>query len=182
LIDITFDFRSDTPPGLDPDSFSPTLRKYHQLLWSKPLPSGAWFTLDVPTPGIYLHHRSELGEFRLSSDAVIPTLRKKLARLIEIPEQELEAFNAIGYTMGGMMIWPSNKVGPMTINGARGFDRSIADRFDLTLECIRRYYLGESVPPGPLSAALARYPEFFALFGGFAGFVNFFLLQDLVAD
>jgi hypothetical protein len=186
LIDITFDFRSDTPgygrPRVDPDASSPTLRRYHQLLWSKPLPRGAPFVLDVTTPGVYLHHRSELGEFRLSSDAVIPTLRKKLARLIEIPEQELEAFNAIGYTMGGMMIWPSAKVGPMTINGARGFDRRIADRFDLTLECIRRYYLGEPNPAGPLSAALARYPEFFALFGDFAGFVDFFLLQDLVDE
>src|SRR5215213_7730828 len=42
-IDITFDFRSDTPPGRDPDALSPTLRTYHQLLWSKPLPSGAPF-------------------------------------------------------------------------------------------------------------------------------------------
>ena len=55
LIDITFDFRSDTPPGLDPDAFSPTLRKYHQLLWSKPLPNGAPFELDVAIPP-YLHH------------------------------------------------------------------------------------------------------------------------------
>ena len=36
-IDSTFDFRSDTPPGKDPDARSPTLRRYHQLLWSKPL-------------------------------------------------------------------------------------------------------------------------------------------------
>jgi hypothetical protein len=147
------------------------------------LPSGAPFVLDVTTPGAYLHHLSALGEFRLSSDAVIPTLRKKLARIIAIPEEEVEEFNRIGYTIGGMMIWPSNKVdGAMTINGARGFDRSIADRFDLTLECIRRYYLGEPNPTGVLSPALARYPEFFELFGDFAGFVDFFLLQDLVDE
>jgi hypothetical protein len=36
-IDITFDFRLDTPNGKDPDSFSATLRRYHKLLWSKPL-------------------------------------------------------------------------------------------------------------------------------------------------
>ena len=72
VIDITFDFRSDTPPGQDPDTFSPTLRRYHQLLWSKPLPSGAPFELDVSTPP-YLHHRSELGEFWLSSDAAVPS-------------------------------------------------------------------------------------------------------------
>ena len=184
MIDITFDFRSDTPgygsPGVDPDKSSPTLRRYHQFLWSKPLPSGAPFELGVTTPGVYLHHLSRLGEFRLSSDAVIPTLQKKLKHSVEIPVGVLDEFNRVGYTIGGMMIWPSNRVaGAMTINGARGFDRSIADRFDLTLECIRRYYLGES-SSGLLSGALARYPEFFALFGDFAGFVDFFLLQDLV--
>jgi len=77
VIDITFDFRSDTPrygmPGVDPDASSPTLRRYHQLLWSKPLPSGKPFELDVTTPRAYLHHLSELGEFWLTSDAVIPS-------------------------------------------------------------------------------------------------------------
>lgn len=41
-VDTTFDFRSDSPKG-DPDKYSPTLHRYHQLLWSKPLPSGAPF-------------------------------------------------------------------------------------------------------------------------------------------
>ena len=88
LIDITFDFRSDTPPGLDPDSFSPTLRKYHQLLWSKPLPNGAPFELDVAIPP-YLHHLSELGEFWLTSDSVIPSWSKwmRMAHITgQIPE------------------------------------------------------------------------------------------------
>ena len=59
----------------DPDTHSPTLRRHHQLLWSKPLPNGAPLELDVTTPYVYLHHRSdELGEFFLSSDAVIPRL------------------------------------------------------------------------------------------------------------
>lgn len=90
------------------------------------------------------------------------------------PEGVIEEFNRLGYTIGGMTIWSSNRVGgAMTINGARGFDRGIADRFDLTLECVRRYYLGES-SPGLLGDTLARYPAFFALFGDFAGFADFF--------
>ena len=112
VIDITFDFRSDTPPGRDPDAFSPTLRRYHQLLWSKPLPSGAPFELDVATPP-YLHHASELGEFWLSSDAVIPSFSRwvRMAHIIDqIPEVEREAFNRMGYTIGGMMVFPANKV------------------------------------------------------------------------
>lgn len=65
----------------------------------------------------------------------------------------------------------------MTLNGARGFNRKIADRFDLTLECIRRHYRGQD---NPLRETLARYENFFALFGDFAGYVTHFLLQDLV--
>ncbi len=67
----------------------------------------------------------------------------------------------------------------MTINGARGFHPLIKDRFDLTVECIRRHYLNED---SPLSATLARYADYFRLFGDFRGYVEFFLLQDLVTD
>lgn len=182
-IDITFDFRSDTPPGKDPDTYSPTLRRYHQLLWSKPLPSGAPFELDVTTSGTYLHHHSELGEFGLSSDAVIHTFSgwPRLRHIIDqIPEEETEAFNRAAYTIGGMMVFPGLQVDrKMTINQARGCHPRILDRFDLTLECIRRHYLDE---PNPLSATLARHADFFGLFGDFAGYVNFFYLQDLVNE
>jgi len=96
------------------------------------------------------------------------------------PEEENEAFRTIGYTIGGMMIFPANRVdGKHTINVMRGFTRQIADRFDLTLECIRRHYLGQS---SPLGETLLRYRDFFALFDDFSGYVDFFVLQDLVAD
>lgn len=68
----------------------------------------------------------------------------------------------------------------MTINGARGFHPRIADRFDLTLECIRRHYLG--IEPNPLRDVLNRYGNFFELFGDFEGYVEFFLLTDLLED
>jgi len=45
-IDVTFNVFSDTLKGKDPDSHSPTLRKYHQILWSKFLPDGRMFELD----------------------------------------------------------------------------------------------------------------------------------------
>ncbi|MGH3452642.1 MAG: DUF6994 family protein [Haloechinothrix sp.] len=182
-IDITFDFRSDTPPGKDPDAYSPTLRRYHQLLWSKPLPSGAPFELDVTTPGTYLHHVSNLGEFGLSSDTVIPSFSRapELKRIIDrIPDGETEAFDRIGYTIGGMMVFPGYQVdGKMTINAQRGCHPKIRDRFDLTLECIRRHYLDQ---PSPLSATLARYADFFGLFGDFTGYVDYFHLQDQVNE
>ncbi len=72
-IDVTFDFRTDTPPGRDPDTFSPTLGLYHRLLWSKPLPNGERFDLTSSKPPVYLHDHPDLGEFWLSSDSVIHT-------------------------------------------------------------------------------------------------------------
>lgn len=179
-IDTTFDFRNDTPKGKDPDSFSPTLRQCHKLLWSKPLAGGAIFELGDATAGVYLHHRSPKGEFFLASDAVIPSFRKVPRIQALIPEAEIEAFNTIGYTIGGMMVFPGNKIdGKMTINGARGCHPRVRDRFDLTLECIRRHYNHED---SPLSAVLGRDAGFFDLFSDFRGYVEFFLLQDLVTN
>ena len=45
IININFNFFSDTPEGKDPDSHSPTLIKYHKYLWSKELPAGGKFEL-----------------------------------------------------------------------------------------------------------------------------------------
>ena len=60
LLDTSFDFRTDAN-GKDPDSYSPTLRAYHKVLWSRPLPGGALFDLDETARYAYLHHRSGLG-------------------------------------------------------------------------------------------------------------------------
>jgi len=182
-IDTTFDFRSDTPPGQDPDALSPTLRKYHKLLWSKPLPDGPVFDLVDTNPEAYLYHQSEIGEFFLSSDTVVPsfTRENKIAHIInQIPVEELDSFNTIGYTIGAMMVFPGNRIGrKMTINGARGFHPRIKDRFDLTVECIRRHYLNVD---SPLSDTLKRYADFFDLFENFRGYVEFFLLHDIVTE
>jgi hypothetical protein len=181
MIDVTFDFRSDTPPGKDADAFSPTLRTYNQLLWSKRLPGGALFELDVGgRPPYYLHHRSDLGEFWLSSDWAVPNFLYLASIIDQIPEVKREALWPGGYTIGASMVFPAQWVdGKRTINVARAFHPNIKDRFDLTLECIRRHYLGES---SPLGGTLARYAEFFGLFGDFSGYVEFFLLQDLVTE
>jgi len=194
-IDTTFDFRSDTPTKKDPDTledpdtFSQTLRRYHKLLWSKPLPNGAAFKLEYTTssPPYYLRHQSETDEFILSSDTVVPSFWKegKVSDVIqELPAEELEAFHTLAYTIGGMMIFPATQIDrKMTINAARGCHPMIKDRFDLTVECIRRYYSDPSKLSknyNPLGNTLARYKDFFQLFGDFRGYVEFFLLQDLV--
>jgi len=187
-IDITFDFRQDTPANKDPDTYSERLRQYHKLLWSKQLPNGSEFTLEYMSrkPPFYLQHQSHLGEFVMSSDAVIPTFRWNERIQSLIPADELESFNSAGYTIGGMMIFPAFQIArKWTINQARGCNRRIRDRFDLTLECIRRYYNNDDSPNNknnPLGDVCKRYSNFFDLFVDFRGYVEFFLLQDLVAD
>lgn len=150
LIDTSFDFRTDVG-GKDPDSPSTTLCLYHKLLWSKVLPSGALFALEASTRRPYfLHHRSELGEFSLTSDSITHTYRKwaRMQHIMrEFSKEEIAAFFTLGYTIGAMLVFPGNMVeGKPTINGARGCHAQIADRFDLTLECIRRHYLGQRSP------------------------------------
>ena len=181
-IDINFNVYSDTPKGKDPDSYSPTLRKYHKNLWSKKLPNGSLFNLDE-TITMRLHHKSELGEFILSSDSIAHTYTKikSTSDIIKnIDTDELEKFVSLCSTIGAYIIFPSNRINnQMTINGARGVNKKIRDRFDLTLECIRRYYAKDN---SPLNDTLERYESFFNLFNDFEGYVNFFLLQDLITN
>jgi hypothetical protein len=161
LIDINFNVYSDTPAGKDPDTFSPTLRKYHKFLWSKPLPNGINFNLTDSIPKV-LYHQSDLGEFFLSSDSIGHTYRrvKSMSHIInQIPQQEIDSFFKVCSTIGGYIIFPAKKIdNKMTMNGSRGLNRSIVDRFDLTLECIRLHYKNED---NPLSDTLQRYSSFF---------------------
>ena len=173
---------SDTPDGKDPDTWSPTLRKYHQILWSKQLPNGTVFNLDIETRQL-LHHRSNLGEFYLSSDCIGHTYSriKSMSSIIdEFPSNEIESFYRLCSTIGAYIIYPCKRIdNKMTFNGARGTNRKIKDRFDLTLECIRLFYQNEK---NPLSETMERYESYFKLFDNFQGYVDFFLLQDLVSS
>jgi hypothetical protein len=195
-IDTTIDFKSDAG-GRDPDTHSATLRCYHRLLWSKPLPDGTEF--DLIEAGPYLRDRSGRGALNaslksntLSSDYIVSTfsLRKSkaIARVIQqIPAAETIAFRHSVGTIGGKIVWPANQVDHLpTINGAKGFNGKIADRMDLTLECIRRHYLSQRSSgdgaDSPLRTVIERYRPFFNLFVDFDGYVAFFLLQDLVTE
>ena len=83
-----------------------------------------------------------------------------------------------GFFFMRLIIFPKNAVdGGHTINQSRGVNTFIDDRFDLTLECIRRFYLNQA---SPLYSTLMRYKSFFDLFEDFNGYIDFFFLQDLV--
>lgn len=195
MIDVNFDFTSDTPHywdgfwerngglGLgatDPDKHSPTLKSYHQQLWSKELPNGEKMNLQPGDQYTYLQWKN----FRLSSDTIIISLihwnNKSMvdqinARLGDYKPFYLDLIHK-AYTIGGMIIFPQHQG---SINQGKGCNKKISDRWDLTLECIRRYYKGED---SPLYKTLARDKEFFHLFVDFKGYVDYFFLQDCVSD
>lgn len=180
-IDVSRIFQAETGDR-DADRYSSVLQEYHRILWSKPLPNGKMFELSKISQN-RLHHKSDLGEFYLSSDRAVPTFSTwiKLKNIIaQIPKDKLRNFNNITETIGSIVIWPSNKIdGKPTLNIERGFNTKISDRLDLTIECIRRYYLNQD---SPLYEALKRYERFFGLFGDFKGYVDFFLFQDAVTN
>lgn len=182
-LDLTLDFRLDSKNG-DPDTNSKSLKWHHQHIWSKQLPNGDFFSLELaPKPG-YLTYRSPKEVFYLTSDSISHSYanRKRYLNsiLAEIPKKMIESFQSTNATFGGYIIFPGNRIqGKQTINAARGCKKAIDDRFDLTLECIRRLYLSQL---SPLSEVLDRYKSFFDLFVDFKGYVNFFYLNDLVSD
>lgn len=183
-IDTEFNVESDAK-GKDPDQHSPTLRRYHQLLWSKPLPDGTPFQLETLGHHSYLRYTTSSGYRHLASDSIIHSYRdgytNRVGDLMKVVDPRLAGrVHDNGSTIGGFVVFPGDIRGRKpTINGARGIHGRIADRFDLSLECVRRYYAGES---SPLQETLERYSDFFDLFGDFRGYVGFFLLQDLVNE
>jgi len=181
IINVEFNVHSDSGGG-DPDIFSPTLRLYHKILWSKPLPNGQVFELTNNKSGAYLYHKSDLGEFYLGSDAITHSYRhhKRKEWLTKQIQNEVNELYDAGSSISSFTIFPNNRVDKKhTINQARGVINLIDDRFDLTLECIRLFYLGEK---SPLYDTILRYKNFFDLFENFNGYVNFFLLADLIDE
>ena len=179
LIDIYFKVYSDAKGG-DPDKTSPTLKKYHKILWNKPLPNGVIFELSYR--GNYLYHKSVLGEFYLGSDSITHSYghHKRKQWLTHQIKNEVDELFEKGSTIGAYIIFPNKRIdGNHTINQARGINVLIDDRFDLTLECIRLFYLGQT---SPLYDTLLRYKNFFDLFENFSSYVHFFLLEDLVDE
>lgn len=175
-IDISFDFQTDSS-GKDPDSASKTLRAYQQLLWSKSLPNGETMQLNIEKGFL------KWKDMWFGSDSITASFLHYRFPLKEYVEQNIPNFAQFKkdywhktYTIGGEIIFPMVR---WSMNQARGCSVKICDRWDLTLECIRRYYAGES---SPLDKALEKSSDFFNLFVNFKGYVDFFLLQDCVDD
>lgn len=177
-IDTEFDFRLDSKCG-DPDTDSQKLYEAHKLLWSKQLPNGQIFELEIKGDryGRLLIKNNLI--MNMSSDRMCPHFNRKYGNKLDglINEIELEELKHKVRTIGGHVIYPAHKKNGFTINQARGVNRKICDRFDLTLECIRRFYKGEE---SPLYKYLLNYKDFFDLFIDFKGYIDFFHLQDFI--
>ncbi|MDR7080944.1 hypothetical protein J2X01_000213 [Arthrobacter ginsengisoli] len=189
VFDTSYDYKTDTPARTRPDADrdSQRLRSDHELLWTKNLCSGVVFAPKVSSArsNEYLIF-TDTSEARhcYGSDAVTGSYTTWLKpnalvnAVAGLNEDQKSRYLNPPYTIGSAMIWPVRRKDQPTLNQARGLRLSVGDRMDLTLECIRRHYAGE--PESPLADVINAYADFFALFDGFAEFVDFFHFQDLV--
>ena len=179
MIDITYDFRTDSN-GKDPDTYSPILNLFHRFLWSKELPNGEVMKLRSKAVPFVMTWKN----FSFTSDTIIVEMRtSKNKKIIDQAIQCVENFEEVyehllhrSYTIGSMIIFP---VHVNSMNQRRGMNALISDRWDLTLECIRRHYAGEE---SPLSKVIETDKAFYDLFVDFKGYVDFFFLQDCVSE
>jgi hypothetical protein len=191
MIELDRDYWADTPKDKDPDSYSESLNKHHQTVWTKPLPNGKIFELtSEKARGYKLIYKPGKGDpLYLSSDGLGHSLFdvKNVSYADHFPHESIrkqcreviEDFWRQQVGIAWYIIFPAFMRRGHTINQARGVNPKIYDRFDLTLECIRRYYQRDK-GQNPLREALNRYKDFFDLFVDFDGYVTFFCLQDLL--
>ncbi len=103
-----------------------------------------------------------VNDFRFGSDSITASFRyKRYSFMLEQVQQVVPDYRTFVenylrkmYTIGGMIIFPKR---PGGINQSRGINPFTKDRWDLTRECIRRYYNHET---SPLYDALLRDKKF----------------------
>lgn len=189
LIDLNRSFADDYRANRDPDRYSAVLYEWHKLLWSRVVEGVAPFSLEVlGDRGYTIRLTTTDGRTcRLASDGLIQTWsspgwhRRLQAAVIDEILTDRNNFYRTASTIGGYLLWPLNGPGEtgQSINQARGTTAAIADRFDLTLECVRRHYLAPEAV-NPLGKCLNRYAGFFKLFTDFDTYVRFWLLDDML--
>ncbi len=191
-MNVGFDYTSDTPhywegfwdDGIgscgkhDPDRYSRSLLCDHCTLWKRELPNGVLFSPTVKS-GYLIWNGQTYG-----SDSITASFRyvryKHMLDKVAADKADYRAFVEDYlhklYTIGGSIIFPAHR---NSINQMRGCNKKISDRWDLTLECIKRFYEGK---PSPLSKYLEADRNFFMQFCSFKEYVDFFFLQDCVTE
>ena len=187
-IDTNFHYTDDAG-GMDPDIYSPKLREDLLFLYRKPLPNGTLFDLQKGQDNTYDY--LNFNGWRFGSDSISNTYthQKNYQWMMKELEKEdfyqelINEYRAIDYTIGCHILFPKNNnlsnPKSWSINQERGINPKICDRFDLTLECIRRFYQDEE---SPLYDKFKENKYFFDLFENFEHYVDFFYLNDLLIN
>ena len=169
----------------DPDAFSERLYDFYETIWNSQRQK-----LNLNLPEVQKVWNGQAWELvgvadkslRLGTDSVMSIywhrcdMRGFIAQLIEAKGDDFKHFIRDylqdANTTGGFMLFPRHR---QSLNQARGVNAVINDRFDFTLECIRRNYLQQD---NPLQAALDNDKAFFDSFGTFEKYVDFFCLNN----
>lgn len=180
----------------DIDTYSQTLREYQACIYKKALQrhNNIIFDLKLGNNPEYdylywndsIYYGDDLAKSRFASDSIVNMQeRYKPVRDNDfVPDLTDEGIKRIlkeyvksASTIGGEIIFPKH---PNSINAARGRNPKIKDRFDLTLECIKRFYEqrdNQEKEYNPLYDALKADEKFFDLFDDFGDYVEFFYLD-----
>ena len=178
------------PFGCDPDRYSKELKEYHRVLWSSRKIDSKPFILTSGNINRLIYSNGKTTVV-FTPDSITNSFygHKKMKPIIDqyCKEDEkikilLDKYLKTDYIIGSSIIFPTSINGAYiqkTLNIKRGICKYIKDRFDLTLECIKRYY-SVTNRESPLLNDLEKNRVFFNLFNSFKTYVDFFFLNDLV--
>lgn len=176
----------------DPDAFSEILYDFYAELWKYQKEK---LKLNVPEvenkwKGSYWELIGvNNNQFRLGTDSIMSIywhrfdMREFIKKLIkENFRNFIKEYLLKSNKIGGYIVFPRHI---QSINQQRGTCSKVNDRFDLTLECIRRYYV-EKENDNPLFSVLNKDEKFFNMFGedkeGFEKYTEFFCLNESYDD
>lgn len=182
----------------DPDKLSESLREYHACLFENRKIKSCSFTIKTNKPNHIIFNNGKI-EIIFTPDSITNIFQLSNRKWKSKSEKEIlkdycnqdkkikeltDEFNTIDYTIGSSIVFPIRINGESignTLNRARGVLYKIHDRIDYTLECIKRYFEGNT-EDNPLKNSLSKNKEFFDLFYGFEEYVDFFMLNDLIDE
>lgn len=180
-------------PYADPDAKCEELREMHYRLYNRyALYINRPFSFEKKYPLSFSEGRYfyllENGSCRLGSDTMnssylyyeaLKNIKSEMEKCGRNAEAEIEKYRKnIIYRPGNFIVFPKNSSN--SINTVRGCCGKIKDRFDLTLDCIKKQYADKD---NPLSWVLRKHWEdFFDRFNGFNEYINFFMLEDYLDE
>jgi len=184
---INYDLKKDIKDGQDVDAYSLNLAHFHQYLWTRMTPSGIKLNLvksSSPRYEFFFNKKQRFSSDSMTNSYCLWNQNKQLPIKTKLIENLYEKYKEVDNTIAGFIIFPKNDNKfdrHWTINQTRGTCSTIKDRFDFTLECIRRWYAKEE-GQNPLEEVLERQNYFYMLFNDFKGYIDFFFLQDFVDE